>query len=196
MCLGQDRYWRRYWCLPTCGSIFVEGMESAQPEEFSDSDEEKEAIKDAQEEKIESSKKCKSKKKEKNSEEESDEEKTKTPDVKESRRRPGKRKGRGSYRQGKKSKVEQNSCSATNSENDLSENDEASENCDNRKKCETVLESNNSNEKSKDLSDKPVENHESEVDSCKNVNKVRNIFLKSKLPPVARCKYFFLFAEY
>lgn len=41
MCLGQDRFWRRYWCLPTCGSIFIEGMESAQPEEFSDSEEEK-----------------------------------------------------------------------------------------------------------------------------------------------------------
>lgn len=41
MCLGQDRYWRRYWCLPRCGSIFVEGMESAQPDECSDSEDEK-----------------------------------------------------------------------------------------------------------------------------------------------------------
>lgn len=27
---GQDRYWRRYWYLPKCGGIFVEGLESAQ----------------------------------------------------------------------------------------------------------------------------------------------------------------------
>lgn len=26
------RYWRRYWSLGKCGGIFVEGMESAQPE--------------------------------------------------------------------------------------------------------------------------------------------------------------------
>lgn len=31
-CFGQDRYWRRYWHLPTAGGIFVEGLESAQPE--------------------------------------------------------------------------------------------------------------------------------------------------------------------
>ncbi|CAH1642966.1 unnamed protein product [Spodoptera littoralis] len=31
-CYGQDRYWRRYWSLGQCGGIFVEGMESAQPE--------------------------------------------------------------------------------------------------------------------------------------------------------------------
>ncbi|CAH0698004.1 unnamed protein product [Spodoptera exigua] len=31
-CFGQDRYWRRYWSLGKCGGIFVEGMESAQPE--------------------------------------------------------------------------------------------------------------------------------------------------------------------
>ncbi|KAJ8707129.1 hypothetical protein PYW08_011263 [Mythimna loreyi] len=31
-CYGQDRYWRRYWSLGKCGGIFVEGMESAQPE--------------------------------------------------------------------------------------------------------------------------------------------------------------------
>ncbi|KAG5678274.1 hypothetical protein PVAND_007963 [Polypedilum vanderplanki] len=29
---GQDRYWRRYWYLPKCGGIFVEGLESAQPD--------------------------------------------------------------------------------------------------------------------------------------------------------------------
>lgn len=31
---GQDRHWRRYWYLPKCGGIFVEGMESAQYEIF------------------------------------------------------------------------------------------------------------------------------------------------------------------
>ncbi|XP_045508101.1 uncharacterized protein LOC123703935 [Colias croceus] len=31
-CYGQDRYWRRYWWLGSCGGVFVEGMESAQPE--------------------------------------------------------------------------------------------------------------------------------------------------------------------
>ncbi|KAI5638094.1 PHD-finger domain-containing protein [Phthorimaea operculella] len=31
-CFGQDRYWRRYWHLGKCGAIFVEAMESAQPE--------------------------------------------------------------------------------------------------------------------------------------------------------------------
>lgn len=27
---GQDRHWRRYWYLPKCGGIYVEGLESAQ----------------------------------------------------------------------------------------------------------------------------------------------------------------------
>lgn len=27
---GQDRFWRRYWYLPKCGGIYVEGLESAQ----------------------------------------------------------------------------------------------------------------------------------------------------------------------
>ncbi|XP_045457539.1 bromodomain adjacent to zinc finger domain protein 2B-like [Melitaea cinxia] len=31
-CFGQDRYWRRYWSLGKCGGVFVEAMESAQPE--------------------------------------------------------------------------------------------------------------------------------------------------------------------
>lgn len=31
-CFGQDRFWRRYWSLPTAGGIFVEAMESASPE--------------------------------------------------------------------------------------------------------------------------------------------------------------------
>lgn len=31
-CYGQDRYWRRYWSLGKCGGIFVEAMESSQPE--------------------------------------------------------------------------------------------------------------------------------------------------------------------
>ncbi|XP_015607370.1 bromodomain adjacent to zinc finger domain protein 2B isoform X13 [Cephus cinctus] len=30
--LGQDRYWRRYWELPCAGGIFLEAMESAEPE--------------------------------------------------------------------------------------------------------------------------------------------------------------------
>ena len=29
---GQDRYWRRYWELPCAGGIYVEAMESAEPE--------------------------------------------------------------------------------------------------------------------------------------------------------------------
>lgn len=29
---GQDRYWRRYWELPCSGGVFVEAMESAEPE--------------------------------------------------------------------------------------------------------------------------------------------------------------------
>ncbi|XP_063700071.1 bromodomain adjacent to zinc finger domain protein 2B [Culicoides brevitarsis] len=31
-CYGQDRYWRRYWHMPKAGGIFVEALESAQPE--------------------------------------------------------------------------------------------------------------------------------------------------------------------
>lgn len=34
VCYGQDRYWRRYWSLPTAGGLFVEGMESAEPDLF------------------------------------------------------------------------------------------------------------------------------------------------------------------
>lgn len=33
-CYGQDRYWRRYWHLPNAGGIFVESLESAQPDIF------------------------------------------------------------------------------------------------------------------------------------------------------------------
>lgn len=33
-CFGQDRYYRRYWTLPRSGGVFVEGMESADPEEL------------------------------------------------------------------------------------------------------------------------------------------------------------------
>ena len=29
--LGQDRFYRRYWTLPTAGGVYVEGMESAEP---------------------------------------------------------------------------------------------------------------------------------------------------------------------
>jgi hypothetical protein len=36
ICFGQDRYWRRYWSLPRAGGIFLEGIESAEPEMFSD----------------------------------------------------------------------------------------------------------------------------------------------------------------
>ena len=32
MSLGQDRYRRRYWILPKCGGVFVEGLESGEPE--------------------------------------------------------------------------------------------------------------------------------------------------------------------
>jgi len=32
MSFGQDRYRRRYWVLPKCGGIFVEGLESGEPE--------------------------------------------------------------------------------------------------------------------------------------------------------------------
>lgn len=31
-CFGQDRFFRRYWSLPCAGGIFVEAMESAEPE--------------------------------------------------------------------------------------------------------------------------------------------------------------------
>ncbi|XP_055539532.1 uncharacterized protein LOC129726625 isoform X4 [Wyeomyia smithii] len=31
-CFGQDRYWRRYWNLSKCGGIYVEAMESTQPD--------------------------------------------------------------------------------------------------------------------------------------------------------------------
>lgn len=36
ICFGQDRYWRRYWTLPKAGGVFVEAMESADPEELED----------------------------------------------------------------------------------------------------------------------------------------------------------------
>lgn len=35
-CYGQDRYWRRYWSLPKAGGIFIEAMESADPELLND----------------------------------------------------------------------------------------------------------------------------------------------------------------
>lgn len=41
---GQDRYLRRYWILPKCGGIFVEGLESAEPELFDSIKEEEEPI--------------------------------------------------------------------------------------------------------------------------------------------------------
>lgn len=35
-CFGQDRFFRRYWTLPTAGGIFVEAMEAAEPEALED----------------------------------------------------------------------------------------------------------------------------------------------------------------
>ena len=31
-CYGQDRYYRRYWSFPRLGGVFVEAMESADPD--------------------------------------------------------------------------------------------------------------------------------------------------------------------
>lgn len=39
ICFGQDRYWRRYWTLPCAGGVFVEAMESAEPEIYVDCEE-------------------------------------------------------------------------------------------------------------------------------------------------------------
>jgi hypothetical protein len=39
ICFGQDRFWRRYWTLPCAGGVFVEAMESAEPEVYSDCEE-------------------------------------------------------------------------------------------------------------------------------------------------------------
>lgn len=47
MSFGQDRYRRRYWILPKCGGIFVEGLESAEPEIFEMMEEEQTAAEDA-----------------------------------------------------------------------------------------------------------------------------------------------------
>ncbi|XP_055641579.1 uncharacterized protein LOC129778600 isoform X3 [Toxorhynchites rutilus septentrionalis] len=33
-CFGQDRYWRRYWNLSKCGGIYVESVESTQPDVY------------------------------------------------------------------------------------------------------------------------------------------------------------------
>lgn len=33
ICFGQDRYYRRYWSLPKAGGIFVESLESADPDQ-------------------------------------------------------------------------------------------------------------------------------------------------------------------
>lgn len=33
ICFGQDRYYRRYWSLPKVGGIYVESMESADPDQ-------------------------------------------------------------------------------------------------------------------------------------------------------------------
>ncbi len=47
MDLGQDRYRRRYWVLHQCGGVFVEGMESSEPDACLD--EEKKLAADTQE---------------------------------------------------------------------------------------------------------------------------------------------------
>ncbi|KAJ8352241.1 hypothetical protein SKAU_G00237170 [Synaphobranchus kaupii] len=41
MTYGQDRYKRRYWVLPQCGGIFVEGMESAEGQEEAEKERER-----------------------------------------------------------------------------------------------------------------------------------------------------------
>ncbi|XP_067373156.1 bromodomain adjacent to zinc finger domain protein 2B isoform X4 [Channa argus] len=46
MMLGQDRYKRRYWVLPQCGGIFIEGMES--DEGYEEGEKEKKQMKTAQ----------------------------------------------------------------------------------------------------------------------------------------------------
>lgn len=57
---GQDRYWRRFWELPCAGGIFIEAMESAEPEILSLQAELDEKWKDRLvEEEIESSKNAK-----------------------------------------------------------------------------------------------------------------------------------------
>ncbi|XP_012826521.1 bromodomain adjacent to zinc finger domain protein 2B isoform X6 [Xenopus tropicalis] len=49
MMFGQDRYRRRYWILPQCGGIFVEGMESGEgPEEMAKERERKRAAENIQ----------------------------------------------------------------------------------------------------------------------------------------------------
>lgn len=43
-CYGQDRYWRRYWSLPKAGGIYIESMESADPEVFHECEREDQAM--------------------------------------------------------------------------------------------------------------------------------------------------------
>ena len=56
--LGQDRYRRRYWLLPATGGVFVEGLESGEPEAAEenpwslDDDEEEEEVHQVAEEKM------------------------------------------------------------------------------------------------------------------------------------------------
>lgn len=47
-CYGQDRFWRRYWSLPTAGGIFIEAMESAQPEVYTEQVEQSKMMKEAE----------------------------------------------------------------------------------------------------------------------------------------------------
>ncbi|XP_066142335.1 bromodomain adjacent to zinc finger domain protein 2B isoform X3 [Euwallacea fornicatus] len=41
---GEDRFFRRYWSLPKSGGIFIEAMESAEPEQFAEQLDHKEVI--------------------------------------------------------------------------------------------------------------------------------------------------------
>ncbi|XP_028249800.1 bromodomain adjacent to zinc finger domain protein 2B-like isoform X2 [Parambassis ranga] len=43
--IGQDRYRRRYWVLPKCGGIFVEGMESSEGYEEAEKEKNRQVIK-------------------------------------------------------------------------------------------------------------------------------------------------------
>ncbi|KAL0268350.1 UNVERIFIED_CONTAM: hypothetical protein PYX00_010324 [Menopon gallinae] len=134
MCLGQDRFWRRYWCLPTCRSIFVEGMESAQPDEYMDMAHEMELTKLCEDEKEEEKpEKEKDKKEQGESDADENEEKSKTSgDTRDSKRRLRKRKGSKGHWRGKKTKFDEDSSTNNNSEEEMSENEEV-DNSDSKK---------------------------------------------------------------
>lgn len=52
MSLGQDRYRRWYWVLPQCGGVYVEGVESAEPEFFAEHMTDEEPVKPDEEQKV------------------------------------------------------------------------------------------------------------------------------------------------